>query len=310
MRSGVRMRREDLASRTIPAARSRWRAGQPDRHDPDRGARPPLRLRPRTRSCATSTSSPGGPERIALVGPNGSGKSTLGRLLVGLLRPDHGTVLLGADDPSRLPPAELARRAGYVFQDPETQFLTNTVADEVMLGLRPDERAASGDLMDRLGLPLAEFGARSPYLLSGGEARRLSLACVLVRWPQVLVLDEPTFGQDRHGHEALVEIIRERPRPGSACLRRPRSALRRAGRGPDHRARRGLDRGRSPRDEGGLMISAPDLSQAQLDSPLGRTSPVIKLAVAIGWLVALAFTLEPFPDRGRDPCPRRRNVAG
>jgi energy-coupling factor transport system ATP-binding protein len=156
-------------------------------------------------------------ERIALIGPNGSGKSTLGRLLVGLLRPDHGTVLLGADDPSRLPPAELARRAGYVFQDPETQFLTNTVADEVMLGLRPDERAASGDLMDRLGLPLAEFGTRSPYLLSGGEARRLSLACVLVRWPQVLVLDEPTFGQDRHGHEALVEIIRERLDTG-ICL--------------------------------------------------------------------------------------------
>ena len=55
--------------------------------------------------------------------------------------PDHGTLLLGADEPSRLPPAELARRAGYVFQDPETQFLANTVADEVMLGLRPDERA-------------------------------------------------------------------------------------------------------------------------------------------------------------------------
>ena len=86
-----------------------------------------------------------------------------------------------------------------------------------MLGLRPDERAASGDLMDRLGLPLAEFGTRSPYLLSGGEARRLSLACVLVRWPQVLVLDEPTFGQDRHGHEALVEIIRERLDTG-ICL--------------------------------------------------------------------------------------------
>ena len=156
-------------------------------------------------------------ERIALVGPNGSGKSTLGRLLVGLLRPDHGTVLLGADDPSRLPSAELARRAGYVFQDPETQFLANTVADEVMLGLRPDERAASGDLMDRLGLPLGRVRRPQPVPLSGGEARRLSLACVLVRWPQVLVLDEPTFGQDRHGHEALVEIIRERLDTG-ICL--------------------------------------------------------------------------------------------
>jgi energy-coupling factor transport system ATP-binding protein len=156
-------------------------------------------------------------ERIALVGPNGSGKSTLGRLLVGLLRPDHGTIHLGADEPWRLPPAELARRAGYVFQDPETQFLANTVEDEVMLGLRSDERAVAGDLMDRLGLPLSQFGTRSPYRLSGGEARRLSLACVLVRWPQVLVLDEPTFGQDRHGHEALVAIIRERLQTGT-CL--------------------------------------------------------------------------------------------
>jgi len=156
-------------------------------------------------------------ERIALVGPNGSGKSTLGRLLVGLLRPEYGVVRLGREDPWRLPPAELARRAGYVFQNPESQFLADRVEDEVMLGLRPDERAVAGDLMERLGLPLAQFGERSPYRLSGGEARRLSLACVLVRWPQVLVLDEPTFGQDRHGHEALVEILRERLEEGT-CL--------------------------------------------------------------------------------------------
>jgi energy-coupling factor transport system ATP-binding protein len=156
-------------------------------------------------------------ERIALVGPNGSGKSTLGRLLVGLLRPEYGTIRLGADEPFRLPPAELARRAGYVFQDPESQFLTDRVHDEVMLGLHADERAVAGELMDRLGLPLGEFGGRSPFKLSGGEARRLSLACVLVRWPQVLVLDEPTFGQDRLGHEALVAILRERLDLGT-CL--------------------------------------------------------------------------------------------
>lgn len=156
-------------------------------------------------------------ERIALVGPNGSGKSTLARLLVGLLRPDAGTIRLGAAEPWRLPPAELARRAGYVFQDPESQFLADRVEDEVMLGLHADERAVAGELMERLGLPLGEFGRRSPFRLSGGEARRLSLACVLVRWPQVLVLDEPTFGQDRHGHEALVAILRERLDSGT-CL--------------------------------------------------------------------------------------------
>ena len=157
-------------------------------------------------------------ERVALVGPNGSGKSTLGRLLVGLLAPQRGRVVLGGDDPSRLPASELARRAGYVFQEPERQFLADRVADEVALGLRPAELALVPDLMDRLRLPLETFGDRSPYRLSGGEQRRLSLACVLVRRPALLVLDEPTFGQDRLGHEALVAILDERLAAGTCVV--------------------------------------------------------------------------------------------
>lgn len=157
-------------------------------------------------------------ERVALVGPNGSGKSTLGRLLVGLLRPGQGTVRLDEVDPADLEPADLAREAGYVFQDPERQFLARTVGEEVRLGLRPDELAGVDELMDRLGLPLAEFGDRSPYRLSGGEQRRLSLACVLVRRPALLLLDEPTFGQDRRGYEALLAILRERVAEGTAVV--------------------------------------------------------------------------------------------
>jgi energy-coupling factor transport system ATP-binding protein len=156
-------------------------------------------------------------ERVALVGPNGSGKSTLGRLLVGLLRPHRGRIRVGGSDPAAMPAREIARRAGYVFQDPEAGFLTNTVADEVTLGLEPGERAAVQALMKRLRLPLETFGARSPYRLSGGEARRLSLACTLVRRPGLLVLDEPTFGQDRFGYEGLLEILRERLEDG-VCL--------------------------------------------------------------------------------------------
>jgi energy-coupling factor transporter ATP-binding protein EcfA2 len=157
-------------------------------------------------------------ERVALVGPNGSGKSTLGRLLVGLLRPDRGSVRLEGADPARLPAAALARQAGYVFQDPERQFLGGTVAEEVRLGLRAEELDRVDDLMDGLGLPLSAFGARSPYRLSGGEQRRLSLACVLVRRPDLLVIDEPTFGQDRNGHEALLAILDDRVEAGAAVL--------------------------------------------------------------------------------------------
>jgi energy-coupling factor transport system ATP-binding protein len=157
-------------------------------------------------------------ERVALVGPNGSGKSTLARLLVGLLRPAAGTVALGGADPARLPAASLARRAGYAFQDPERQFLAPTVGDEIRLGLRPDEVARVDALMDHVRLPLARFAERSPYRLSGGEQRRLSLASVLIRRPELLVLDEPTFGQDRRGHEALLTILRERVDEGAGVL--------------------------------------------------------------------------------------------
>ena len=156
-------------------------------------------------------------ERIALVGANASGKSTLGRLLVGLLRPDRGSVLLGGEDPSRMSAADLARRAGYVFQDPERQFLAERVGEEVALGLTPAEATRVPDLMERLGLPLDRFAERSPYRLSGGEQRRLSLACILVRRPRVLVLDEPTFGQDRRGYASLLEILGEHLDEG-VCL--------------------------------------------------------------------------------------------
>jgi energy-coupling factor transport system ATP-binding protein len=159
----------------------------------------------------------GAGERIALVGPNGSGKSTLGRLLVGLLRPDHGRVELAGADPARMAAATLARHAGYVFQEPERQFLAQSVGEEVRFGLTDEERGRVDDLMDRLSLPLDRFEERSPYRLSGGEQRRLSLACILVRRPELLVLDEPTFGQDRHGYEGLLAILDEHLDQG-ACL--------------------------------------------------------------------------------------------
>jgi energy-coupling factor transport system ATP-binding protein len=159
-------------------------------------------------------------ERIALVGPNGSGKSTLARLLTGLLRPHSGSVRLGGADPSRLPSAELARLAGFVFQDPEAQFVATDVRSEALAGLAGAADAATGidALMAQLNLPLDDFGARSPYTLSGGEQRRLSLAPALARSPRLLVLDEPTFGQDRRGYESLAAILDAQVASGTAVL--------------------------------------------------------------------------------------------
>ncbi len=157
-------------------------------------------------------------ERVALVGPNGGGKSTLARLLVGLLRPDAGSIVLCGGDPVRLRADELSRRAAFVFQEPERQFLTALVRDEVLLGLDPERHEAATALMDRLGLPLDRFGGRNPFRLSGGEARRLSLAVALVHDPAVLVLDEPTFGQDRRTYQGLLDILDEHLDAGTTLI--------------------------------------------------------------------------------------------
>jgi energy-coupling factor transport system ATP-binding protein len=157
-------------------------------------------------------------ERVGLVGRNGSGKTTLLRLALGLLRPGAGRIRLAGRDPRRVPGVQLARLAGFVAQEPELGFLGESVRDEIELGLTVEETAYAHELAERLRLPLAEFADRSPYRLSGGEQRRLSLVTGLARRPTLLALDEPTFGQDRRGHEALVSALAELVGEGSALL--------------------------------------------------------------------------------------------
>ena len=157
-------------------------------------------------------------DRIALVGSNGSGKTTLLRLAMGLLRPVAGSVLLGGRDPRRMQPLQVSRLAGYVVQDPELGFLADSVQEEVELGLEPEQVGYARGLCEQLRLPLETFGDRSPYRLSGGEQRRLSLVTGLARRPLLLALDEPTYGQDRRGHEALVAALAELVGQGSALL--------------------------------------------------------------------------------------------
>ena len=219
-RSGAAMRRAGIWLPTDRAARVRRSVAAPDSGDPvlsmahvrfayERGG--PVAVHDVSFDIRAG-------DRVALVGPNGSGKSTLLRLVVGLLRPTAGAVRLLGLDPARMPGRARARAIGFVHQDPELGFLTDTVADEVRLGLASGESDDADALLERLGLPLAVFGRRSPYRLSGGEQRRLSLATALVRRPHLLVLDEPTYGQDRHGHETLVAILREQVADGTALL--------------------------------------------------------------------------------------------
>lgn len=160
----------------------------------------------------------GAGQRVALVGANGSGKSTLLRLALGLLRPTAGEVRLHGVDPARLGSPDLARIAGYVVQDPELGFIGDTVREDVEADLDPADLDQAEGLAARLHLSLDAFGDRSPYRLSGGEQRRLSLVTAMARMPHLLVLDEPTFGQDRRGHDELVAILKELAAEGTAIL--------------------------------------------------------------------------------------------
>ncbi len=156
---------------------------------------------------------------LAVLGPNGAGKSTLALLLGGLLTPTGGTVrataaLAGdaaATPPHRWRAAALTQRIGSVFQEPEHQFITAKVADELALGPRRlglPAGAVKSIVDDLLGrLRLDRLAAANPYTLSGGEQRRLSVATALATAPRLLLLDEPTFGQDRRTWAELVDLL-------------------------------------------------------------------------------------------------------
>lgn len=185
-------------------------------------------------------------EHLAITGANGAGKSTLALTLAGLAEPTHGWVCASdalrdqataprprrrraSWDPVRWSSTQLIARIGTVFQEPEHQFVKSTVRDELLLGAAltsreaeanggprksPEETAA--ELLERLGL--GHVAEANPFTLSGGEKRRLSVGTALSARPRVLVLDEPTFGQDARTWAALVDLLREVLQGGVAVV--------------------------------------------------------------------------------------------
>lgn len=155
----------------------------------------------------------------ALVGANGAGKSTLSLTLAGLIPSIEGEVVASEDlckdldssDPIKWKSTELAKRISYVFQNPEHQFACGTVLEEVMLGpirtgmSEEDARAKAKELLERFRL--GRYANANPYTLSGGEKRRLTVAASLAAAPRVLILDEPTFGQDRKTWMQIIKLI-------------------------------------------------------------------------------------------------------
>jgi energy-coupling factor transport system ATP-binding protein len=156
----------------------------------------------------------------AIVGANGAGKTTLIQALAGVVPPPKRQVDVDGLDPATASPRELAARIGFVFQNPEHQFIAHTVFDELAHGLRlrqaqgpRDQRMPDAEVTARVEEMLGRFGLDHkaqvhPFLLSGGEKRRLSVGTALITRPQVLALDEPTFGQDRARASELLDLLR------------------------------------------------------------------------------------------------------
>jgi energy-coupling factor transport system ATP-binding protein len=150
-------------------------------------------------------------EFVLVLGATGSGKSTLLRICAGLLQATEGSVRL---DDSPLTKAAARGRIGLVFQDAESQLFSETLAADVGFGPRnlgiseEDTEVRTRDALQAVGLPFETYGERSPFALSGGEARRGAIAGILAMRPSYLLLDEPTSGLDARGRRAIREVVR------------------------------------------------------------------------------------------------------
>ncbi len=151
-------------------------------------------------------------ETIGLLGPNGSGKTTLVKQALGLLRPTKGSVRIFGEDTRNLSVAQLASRIGYVFQSPSAMLFAPTVRKEVSFGpenlrFSPDHINAAVQEAEE-ALNVAEFDSRSPFSLSFGQQKRVAIASVLAMQGKILLLDEPTAGQDYRSYIAFMEYLR------------------------------------------------------------------------------------------------------
>lgn len=161
-------------------------------------------------------------EFLSIVGTNGVGKTTLIQNLAGVLRPPKSAVDVLGLDPATADVRRLSERVGFVFQNPEHQFIAGTVFDELAYGLRmrkvPENEVTFrvNELLEKFGLQ--ELPNQHPFLLSGGQKRRLSVGTALITGAPILILDEPTFGQDRARANELLKLLEELNTSGTTVI--------------------------------------------------------------------------------------------
>jgi len=161
-------------------------------------------------------------EFVAIMGQNGAGKSTLVKHFNGLLKPTIGKVRADGVETTKTSVAALSRNVGFVFQNPDHQLFSETVEDEIAFALKNFGFAAEV-IESRVTwalnlLSLTQYRKTSPFLLSGGERKRVALASVLAWDPKTLILDEPTIGQDHEQKEILRQFILQMQTQGKTVV--------------------------------------------------------------------------------------------
>ena len=157
---------------------------------------------------------------VAFVGTNGAGKSTTMRLCNGLLKPDSGEVLIDGMPTTRLRTSELARRVGFLFQNPDRQICCGTVKEELLFGFTA-QGGVTPEAEERVDAIIREFGFDSeaePYLLNRGTRQLLALASIIVMETPVIILDEPTTGLDYRECMKVMEVIERLHKQGTTVI--------------------------------------------------------------------------------------------
>lgn len=157
---------------------------------------------------------------VAFVGTNGAGKSTTMRLMNGLLKPTAGTVLIDGVATTALRTSEIARRVGFLFQNPDRQICCNTVRDELLFSFRAQGRA-DAQAQQKVNALIEHFGFdgdAEPFLLNRGTRQLLALASILVTEPPLLILDEPTTGLDYRECCKVMDLIERAHAQGTTIV--------------------------------------------------------------------------------------------